>query len=662
MLRTTLIGLALVACGGADRAENDPEAAAYLNRLPDYPDAPEPHNKAVGGADFDYGTDQVCSTTTYSIQDAPEDVVMFNADPQVFWPGALLQGDSYEAGSPLLIPLPGRATLDLSISGLYADESAAFDVEPTPSAVTAAINALLNGAVRDELPTTQSVFFKQEEAYSFEQSALELGFSARDLGASVSGGLSYDTSSETNTVAANATIRTFTVSVDPPTTPSSFFEGLTQEELQEQIDLGRLSENNVPVYVASVTYGQIMMFSASSSESMSDLKAALSASFNSFAGGGSAGLSVEQEQLLQGSSLQVVTLGGSEEGVADMIRDGDPSAFFRGSTVVTSSVPIAYTLKDLNGNVVKVGEVTEYGLTTCSPNGFANFYVLNDGGSTTGYYGDGSRADLTSENIGSSAALDIEYDALNDRLLVLDPDFESVVNRIEIYEADGTRPADGALRSFPVQDGLWGLTYDPVNARVYTIGASNGRDGFDTDLARAWSLDGQDLNLSFSADIPREYAYIAGFDGAYDAATDRLYIVGVVNGFPGDYGTVWVFDRRGNPVEVAGDFPGIEATPGLRMGIAVDPNLERIYVSDALGDRVHVFDLEGRPLDLPTPMERLASPSSLHFDPLFNRLYVLEAGASLITAFEPDGTEAVGLATPQFPGINQPKSMAFRPN
>lgn len=654
MPRLLSLTLLLCACGGA----SDPEAEAYLNQLPDIAAPPPPHNRAVAPAQFEYQDSQVCSTTTYSIGDAPEEVVMFNADPQVFWPGALIQGDSYTTGSPLLLPLEDRATLNLSISGLYAGETAAFDVTPTQSSVLQAMNELLNGAVRDETPSTQSVFFKQEEAYSFEQSALELGFSANYLGAKVSGGLAYETSAEVNTIVANATIRTFTISVDQPPTPSAFFEGLKKRSIDEQIELGRMSEFNLPVYVASVTYGQIMMFSASSTASMTDLKAALSASFNSFAGGASAGLTAEQQQVLQGSTLQVVTLGGSEEGVADMIRNGDPADFFQGSTAVTSSVPIGYTLKDLHGNIVKVGETAEYGLTTCSPNGFANFYVLNQGGDgfTSGYYADGSRADLGNDAMGSASALDIVHDALTDRIYVMDVEWGQRLY-VDVYASNGMRPTDplgNGGYDFTI-DGGEALTYDPVNARLYAVGSMNGR-AKDVALASAWSTDGASLDLLFEADVPPDYATLIGRAAVYDEQRDLLLIATFVNGFPGNHGDVYAFDKRGNPVELAGDFPDL----GEPEGIALDPNLGRIYVSDIYGD-VHVYDLEGRPIELLNPITGLGGPRDLHFDATYNRLYVLETDASLISVFEPDGTEAEGLATPQFPGLNQPTGMTWRP-
>ncbi len=664
-MRVLAVLALLAACTPSDdptgtAAPSDPEAEDYLNALPVYPPPPPPHNRAVRTATLDYQDTKVCSTTTYSIADAPAEVVMFNADPQIFWPGALIQGDSYQSGSPLLIPLVDRATLDLSISGLYASSTAAFDVTPSQSAVTQAMNELLAGAVQDDTPSTLSVFFKQEEAYSFAQTALELGFSAHYLGASVAGNLSYDTSAERNTVAANATIRTFTISVDQPPTPSAFFEGLSQDSLQEQIDLGRLSDNNLPVYVASVTYGQIMMFSATSTASMTDLKAALSASFNGIVGGGSVGVSAEQQQVLQGSTLQVVTLGGSEDGVADMIRNGDPAAFFQNSSVVTSSVPIGYTLKDLHGNIVKVGETAEYPLTTCNPNGFASFYVLNSGGNgfTSGYYGDGTLADLANGDMGSADALDVVHDPLNDRLYVLDVEWQ-VGLYVDVFEANGLRPSEpiAGNNSFFVEDNLRGLTYDPSNARLYMIGSVSEERGI-ISLARAWSTDGFSLDLSFDAEVPEGYATLIGNAAVYDEQRDLLLVAALVNGFPGDYGTVYAFDKRSNPVELEGDFPGM----GDPSGVAVDPNLGRIYVSEAASGDVHVFDLEGNPLELDSPITGLGGPTDLFFDATYNRLYVLETDASLISVFEPDGTEATGLASPQFPGLNQPTAMAFRPN
>jgi sugar lactone lactonase YvrE len=650
------------ACGDAPEVEiSDPDQ--YLDELPAYPEPAEAYDRATEGAKFEHTGDAVCSTTTYEISDAPEDVVMFNTDPQVFWPGALIQGDSYESGSPLLIPLANRAPVNISVQGLYADRASAFDVTPTQSEVTQAVSSLLAGAVRSDTPATQSVFFNQKEAYSFEQSALKLGFSARYLGARVRGSLNYKTNSEQHTVVANATIRTFTVSVDQPPTPSSFFEGLSAEELSEQVELGRLSENNLPVYVASVTYGQIMMFSATSTASMSQLKGALSASFSSFAGGGSASVSAEQQQVLQDSEITVITLGGSEQGVAEMIKNGNPQDFFNGTTVVTSSVPIAYTLKDLQGNVVKVGESSEYDLTTCQANGFANFYVTNHQQGTrtvAGYYADGTEAELASEMNGSGPLMGIAYDSLDDDLYLLSAG--SGQSTVDIYEANGVQPE---LSHWHVERDTSSITYDPNHARLYLTG-----DFGPGQILAAYNPNGDPLGIPFYSELadPASYnepVFVYPYAAAYDATRDRIYVSILVTGVceledcrnTFQLATVLAFDFQGNEIELEGGFEGLVGP----QGIAYDASLDRIYVSDAFEDAVRVFDAEGRTIQLPNPIENLSRPLGLHFDSTYNRLYVVNQGSSVITVYEPDGSPAQGLAVPAFPKLNAPTAIAFRP-
>ena len=656
-----LLVATIAACGEAPTVEiTDPDQ--YLDELPAYPEPPEAFDRATEGATFEHTGDAVCSTTTYEIGDAPEDVVMFNADPQVFWPGALIQGDSYESGSPLLVPLPNRASLNISIQGLYADRASAFDVPPTQSEVNQAVSELLAGAVHDDTPATQSVFFNQKEAYSFGYSSLKFVFSARYLGARVKGSLNYKTNREQSTVMANATIRTFTVSVDQPPTPSAFFEGLTPEELSEQVELGRLSEHNLPVYVASVTYGQIMMFSATSTASMSELKAALSASFSSFAGGGSGSAAVDHQAVLNQSEITVVTLGGSEDGVAQMIKEGNPELFFEGTTVVTSSVPIAYTLKDLRGNIVKVGETSEYDLTTCHDNGFANFYVTShehERRTVAGYYADGTEAELGSEMNGNGTLKSITYDSLDDRLYLLSSD--PGLSTIDIYEGNGDQPE---LNHWHIEQETSSITYDPSHPRVYLTGNFGpGR------VLAAYNTNSDPLGIDFYSELadPSFYdqpVFVTPMASAYDTTRDLIYVSIVVTDNCQDHcpdsfqlATVLAFEFDGTEVELPGGFNDLVEP----RGIAYDASLDRIYVSDASEDAVRVFDAQGRTIELPNPIENLSRPLGLHFDPTYNRLYVVNNGSHVITVHEPDGSPAKGLAVPAFPNLLSPTAIAFRP-
>ena len=69
----------------------------------------------------------------------------------------------------------------------------------------------------------------------------------------------------------------------------------------------------------------------------------------------------------------------------------------------------------------------------------------------------------------------------------------------------------------------------------------------------------------------------------------------------------------------------------------------------------------GRTVVLPNPIENLSRPLGLHFDPTYNRLYVVNNGSHVITVHEPDGSPAKGLAVPAFPNLLSPTAIAFRP-
>ena len=87
-----------------------------------------------------------------------------------------------------------------------------------------------------------------------------------------------------------------------------FGDDFTTELLQQQIDRGRIGPDNLPVYVSSVSYGRILMFSFTSTASITDINATLEAMYNSGEFGGS--LSAHLQQVLEQAQIQVVTVGG----------------------------------------------------------------------------------------------------------------------------------------------------------------------------------------------------------------------------------------------------------------------------------------------------------------------------------------------------------------
>ena len=640
---TAALLLALGACGSGG---NDSGAMAYVQGLPAFPAPPEDFDRATGPATITQGASEACSTTPYSLSSTPKDVVMFNGDPQIMWPGALIVGTSYQSGGLELLPITERAPLNLSIQGVYAGNTSATVAQPTGSSVTAAVNRLLAQAVKDQTVPTNSIYFKQTSAYSVDQAALKLGLSAHYLGASAKASVSVQTSSTENTVVAYALVRMFTVAVDPPSTPDAFFQGLTKQTLDEQTALGRIGPNNVPVYVASVTYGQIMMMSITAQASASDIKAAVSASFNSFAGGGSGALTASQQQLLSTATIEVVTLGGNGNAVRSMIVNGQPSDFFIGTDLITNAVPIAYTLKDLQGNVAKVAETSDYTLTTCTQNGFANLYVANEnGGTVTGYSPDGTQATLNQSITGLTGVHALAYDALDDVLFTMDY-AGGVTPRIQAFAPDGT-PSTVVTTPFSGLQNPSALAYDPQRARLYVVDAPD-TSGFG--IIRAYTTTGALLNQFFHANqTGNSYAV------AYDAVHQRLYVGRSTGSESGGFITVFSYD--GSDITPATGFGGLV----LPESIAYDAADDRVFVADYYQGEVFAFDSDGNPVALDHPITGINLPHGLVFDDVHNRLYVAVQGTSTIQAYEPNGNPVTALATPAFPNVNSPSAIALRP-
>ena len=649
-LAFALVAMAL-ACGSNPSTANDPAAAQYVQQLPAFPTPGQDFDQATGPTSVTQNATEVCNSTPYSLSSAPKDVVMFNADPQIMWPGALIVGTSYQNGSMQLLPFDQRAPIKVSIQGVYAADTSATVDNPTASSVTAAINNLLSKAVKDQTVPTNSIYYTQTSAYSLDQSVLKLGFSAHYLGASAKGALSVQSSSSESSVVAYALVRMFTVAVDPPSTPDTFFQGLTQDALKQQEDLNRIGPNNVPVYVASVTYGQLMMFSATASASASEIKGALSASFNGFVGGGSASLSGAQKTLLQNSTIEVATLGGNGNAVRSAIINGQPADFFIGTDLISNAVPIAYTLKDLDNNVAKVAETTDYALTTCTQNGFANIYVLNEAngnnGTVTGYYADASRATLNTAIGGLTAPQGIADDTLDDALFVLDY-AGGVTPRVQAFAPDGSASSVVTATSpFPGLQGPTDMAYDPQRARLYVVDKPD-VSGFG--IVRAYTPQGDLLNLFFDANKTAFMSYSIAYD--HD---DQLIFVGRSTGSESG-GFVTVFKYDGTDVTPASGFDGLV----LPEGMAWDHADGRLYVSDYFQGKVLAFDKNGTAIPLARPITQTL-PRGMVFDETHNRLYVAVQGSSTVEAFEPDGTPVTDLATPAFPDVTMPTAIIVRP-
>ncbi len=312
-----------------------------------------------------------CSTVPYTMTSTPQQIVMFNPDVELLWPGALLQGKSHRDGVGLgsldALPITKRSPLEVSIPAVAAGGNFRLVEQPTQAQVASAIGEIVGDAVAADVVTPSTITFKEKTYNSESEFALSFDVSGRYYGFEGSATGDIDRSQSRTTIAAEFFQRMYEVVVAPPETPSAVFsDDFTIEDYEAQRDLGRIGDDNLPIYVSNVVYGRMMTFSMTSTASEEEMRATLSASYNALVGGVEASLSARQKTILQESEIAVSSLGGNAEATIAMIKSGNWREYFSEDSPLSSAAPLSYTFRNLGDNSIAfVSESTEYDITSC---------------------------------------------------------------------------------------------------------------------------------------------------------------------------------------------------------------------------------------------------------------------------------------------------------
>ncbi|TXC66995.1 hypothetical protein FSC37_18190 [Piscinibacter aquaticus] len=235
--------------------------------------------------------------------------------------------------------------------------------------------ALVAGAA---MATPSSIQFTMHDYTSDKSFALKAGMSGKYMGFSASASGSVDTQANERTVMVYFVEKMFEVVVEPPSTPLAFFSpAFTQDKLDEQIAMGRIGPNNLPVYVSNVVYGRMMAFTFTSTASSSEIKAALNAAYKGM-GSFSAEAQAAYKKTLSEARISITSLGGPSAATVDMIASGDWHSYFNPGqpAPLTSAYPLSYTFRNLgDGSIAKVSEGTEYKVKECVPAGGGGFVL-----------------------------------------------------------------------------------------------------------------------------------------------------------------------------------------------------------------------------------------------------------------------------------------------
>ena len=375
--------LVLVACGGpGGPGGTGGSVDAFVAALPGWDDVSPPVADTTGepvgppvpeeDPEMVEGMAFVCSTTPYSISKNPSEMALFNPDASVLWPGALIRGQSHlTAGSLELLALSRerRAPLGISIQGggvlgIPGGVSLIVD-QPVGSTIREGINQLVVNALETDVASGAGASsFTSVESHSSRQALVSLGLDARYLGAEASARLDYSKDASEHTYTAYFVQRLFTIAVDLPERPSSLFaDGVTASDLQS---LG-ISASNLPLYIDSVSFGRILMFSFTSSDSRERIEAALEFSYEAPTGGVAGYSEAQLQETLSSARIEVFALGGPNTGVQALIRDGDLRSYFEEALAINQVEPISFTIRNLGDNrLAKVGDTTTYDVRTCS--------------------------------------------------------------------------------------------------------------------------------------------------------------------------------------------------------------------------------------------------------------------------------------------------------
>jgi hypothetical protein len=366
-LSITVILILLLGLTACKKEANDENPASedvnkYLVALPSWDlfCPPRLDTTELFDPSMDFSCQDLTVTTTIpaSITRTPEDIVTFDPNSEILYVGSLIQGEGYLGGLGSLqaLPIYQRAPLTISISFQMEDNSRIVQ-NPNLATVKEAIGALVQAAQNAGHVSGSSIFFNKSTSYSVEQTALALGLSAKFMKGSAKLDLDWEQNAEKQTVSAYFIQKMFTVSMVLPQRPGDLFSTeFTKGLLDEQISLGRIGPDNLPVYVSNVVYGRMMTLTMTSGYEEEQMKAALQASYNGIGGQ----ISAEHLEILQNSEIQIVTIGGDANLALSMIKSGQLGDFFTSDSPLTTAVPISYTLRNLDNEIAKVSETVSY--------------------------------------------------------------------------------------------------------------------------------------------------------------------------------------------------------------------------------------------------------------------------------------------------------------
>jgi thiol-activated cytolysin len=293
--------------------------------------------------------DYLCAHRPVTETRQHEELVAFAANSEAMWPGALVRGDSVGTGLfTQIVRSRAPVTISVSLENLDGHRSAVME-KPSLSSFREAVGPILAQELTGATPA--NLFAEIEAVYSEDQLAMALGASVSVTGLPAQLAASFDFSAQD--VKSRYLVKYvqsyYTVDIDQPESPSEFFGAdVTAPGLADVV-----GDGNPPLYVSSVTFGRVVLFTFESSYSATELGSALEFVYS---GGAdvSGDVSVSYRDIVSQSNITAYILGGSGGEAARSLGSYEDLMDFIGNggdySRMSPGAPIAYKLAYLSDN------------------------------------------------------------------------------------------------------------------------------------------------------------------------------------------------------------------------------------------------------------------------------------------------------------------------
>ena len=310
-------------------------------------------------------TEFECFSQTF--KGAPGFSELFTLDPttDVIYPGAMLKGETIPTGEYARIN-KDRApiTMSISLNNVRGKTSVTVDNPNNLSEVRAGVNELLSLEVTGATPA--QLVFDKSQVYSEQQLSVALAANYRDRTKDISGSFDFNTTTVKKKYVLQFIQKYFTIDLDSPGEfPSDLFTDLPSVE-----SLGSTS----PVYVSSVTYGRLVLYTVESESSLTEVETAFNAAIEAGEKEGGFELDIDSKEILESSSIKALIIGGNGASAAQTIGGNSLEKIYdfiaEGGNYSQESpgAPLSYKLSYVQEGfpAAKVVLATEYQARNCA--------------------------------------------------------------------------------------------------------------------------------------------------------------------------------------------------------------------------------------------------------------------------------------------------------